>query len=195
MNHRPYITAITGGIGSGKSVVSRITAAMGYPVYDCDSQAKTLMDTSEEIKLALIREIDEGCVTDGHIDRATLSEIVFNNSQKLASLNSIVHGAVREHICHWIDGCRKAGAQRCFIETAILYESGLDKMVDEVWRIEAPVDMRIGRVMKRSGISREAVLSRIASQDSFVPTALHPLTHIIVNDGDQPLLPQIEKLL
>ena len=95
--NRHYIIAINGGIGSGKSVVSRIVTVMGYPVYDCDAQARQLMDSSDEIKAAISAGIHHACIKDGQIDRAMLASIVFEDKEKLAILNSIVHGAVREH--------------------------------------------------------------------------------------------------
>lgn len=81
------------------------------------------------------------------------------------------------------------------METAILYQSGLDVMVDDVWSVDAPAELRIERVMARNSFSRQQVEARIASQDSSVPTILHPRVFSIINDGCIPLLPQIENLL
>lgn len=187
------LIAIVGGIGSGKSVVSRIVSVMGYEVYDCDTRAKRLMDSSDDIKGRIRCEIHPGCVADGKIDRKHLAEIVFADEEALRRLNTIVHSAVREDLRCWVEQCGENNT--VFVETAILYQSGLDKMVDAVWEIDAPLDLRIERVMARNSVSREEVLARISSQDSFVPTALHPSVTHIVNDNDQPILPQIERLL
>lgn len=195
MVNSPYLIAVTGGIGSGKSIVSRIVSTLGYPVYDCDSQAKILMDTSEAIKNAISSAIDSECVIGGNIDRRKLASIVFNNASKLETLNTIVHEAVRDHLSEWIHKNAGEGQNICFVETAILYQSKLDFMVDEVWEVEAPRELRIRRVMDRNGLTREEVTSRMESQDSFIPTAKHQKVRIIINDEDQPLLPQIEKLL
>lgn len=189
--NRPYIIAINGGIGSGKSVVSRIVTAMGYPVYDCDARARQLMDSSDEIKAAISADIHRACIKDGLIDRAMLASIVFEDKEKLAILNSIVHGAVREHFASWAEN--QSGSV-CFVETAILYQSGMDTMVDEVWTVDAPLDLRIERVMKRNGLTRQAVMSRITTQDSYTPATPHPLVRLIINDADTPLLPRIEQL-
>lgn len=188
------LTAITGGIGSGKSIVSKILAAMGYPVYDCDSQAKLLMDQDDQIKKALCSEIHADCVrTDGSINRERLSEIVFGDAGALCRLNAIVHAAVRLDLKRWCGA--NIGSGRLFVETAILYQSGLDVMVDDVWSVDAPAELRIERVMARNSFSRQQVEARIASQDSYVPTILHPRVFSIINDGCIPLLPQIENLL
>lgn len=188
------IIAITGGIGSGKSIVSRVVEAMGYHVYDCDSQAKRLMDESDRIKQDITRRIGESCVKSGRIDRAELAGIVFGCEEKLATLNSIVHGAVREHLAMWA-ATLEGRATICFVETAILYQSGLDAMVDEVWEVTAPTELRVERVMKRNGLTAGQVKARIDSQDSFQATSPHHCVHLIVNDDDRAVLPQIERLL
>lgn len=191
----PYTIAIAGGIGSGKSMASRIVEALGYPVYDCDSQAKWLMDNSDAIKHDIAAQIDAACVKDGAIDRRTLGGIVFEDAEKLAILNSIVHGAVRDHLASWIQGHASTDGGLCFVETAILYQSGLDAMVDEVWMVDAPDELRVRRVMQRNGLSRSEVESRIATQDSYIPTTPHSRIRLIINDGDTPLLPRIEQLI
>lgn len=185
-----HIVAITGGIGSGKSVVSRIVAVMGMMVYDCDSRAKRLMDTSDEIKKRIASEISEGCITDDNrIDRSRLSKCVFNDAAALTTLNMIVHGAVREDFRLWC--CRHAAEHVLFVETAILYQSGMDSMVDEVWEVTASEQVRIARVMERNNLSASEVKARIMSQDAYVPVRKHPRVVHIDNNGDVALLPQI----
>lgn len=186
------LIAITGGIGSGKSVISDILRAMGHKVYDCDTRAKALMDTDESIKDDLINLISINAVrSDRTIDRKLLSEIVFNDSDALSRLNSIVHKAVRADLRRWRD---TSSDKTVWVETAILYASRLDREVDEVWEVTAPTELRVQRVMKRNSMSREQVLARISSQ-STTAAQLHPLTKTIVNDGVEPVLPQILSLL
>lgn len=186
------LIAITGGIGSGKSVISDILRAMGHKVYDCDTRAKALMDTDESIKDDLIDLISIDAVrSDRTIDRKLLSEIVFNDPDALSRLNSIVHKAVRADLRRWRD---TSSDKTVWVETAILYASRLDREVDEVWEVTAPTELRVQRVMKRNSMSREQVLARISSQ-STTAAQLHPLTKTIVNDGVEPVLPQILSLL
>lgn len=186
------LIAVSGGIGSGKSVVCAILRTLGHDVYDCDSEAKRLMDCDDGIKNDIACRISEDCIVGTEIDRRRLSEIVFADAEKLAILNSIVHDAVRTDILVWKESHR---ASQLFVETAILYQSGLDRMVDEVWEVSAPVDVRIRRVMQRNSLTADQVKARIEAQDSFKPEQMHPNIHTIVNDDATPLLPQIEKLL
>lgn len=186
--NKPLI-AVTGGIGSGKSVVCRILRTLGYSVLDTDSEAKAIMDADRDIHARLNSEIAAEIVCDGVIDRRRLAEIVFADAEKLAILNSIVHAAVRRRIEEWTESAPSSPA---FVETALLFQSGLNEMVDAELRITAPEEIRIRRVMARNNLSRDAVKSRIESQ-IYTPapgTTLPPLTELI-NDNTTPVLPQI----
>ncbi len=192
-NDRPLLIAITGGIGSGKSVVAEMLRSMGHCVYDCDSRARTLMDSNPEIAQQIAQSISPQAINpDGSISRARLGEIVFYNPDKLQQLNKITHQHVLADLDRWVD--EHAGTPVVWVETAILYQSGLDKMVDRIWEVTAPEDVRINRVMDRNSLSRTHVQSRIDSQRHEVP-ANHPSVETIVNDDLSPLLPQIETLL
>lgn len=187
------LTAITGGIGSGKSVVCNLVKFLGYPVYDCDSRAKRLMDNDLGIKKSLKEKISEDVVFEsGEINRARLSQIVFSDPRKLDELNRIVHASVRDDLKRWVE--RHRDADRLFVETAILYQSGLDAMVDDVWEVIAPRELRVERVMKRNGCLAEEVERRIASQN-YVPSRPHEKVYVIENDGTTPILPRILDLL
>lgn len=185
------LIAITGGIGAGKSVVSRILSTMGYAVYDTDSHARRIMDCSTALKDELVRHFGDRVLVNGCIDRPYLASVVFNDSEKLKTLNSLVHSAVIEDLLRWRDGLNCSIA---FVETAILYQSGLDKHVDSVWEVTTPEDVRIARVMRRNGITRDEVKARIASQ-YHRPEHPHPKVTQLVNDDSTPLLPQILHLL
>lgn len=188
------LIALTGGIGAGKSVVARLLRTMGYAVFDCDIEARMLMDGDDDIKARIGTEIAAEAIDgQGAIDRARLSEIVFADAGKLARLNAIVHGAVKERLARW---CERQKRRPVFVETAILYQSGLNRMVDAEWRVEAPAEIRVARVMARNGISREQVMARIEAQ-RYTPADGEPMpeTRIIENDGTTPLLPQVLDLL
>ena len=187
------LIAISGGIGSGKSIVSEILQANGFNVYDCDSEAKRIMDNDPNIHDLLRRYIHPGAVKNGLIDRKLIASIVFNDKDRLNSLNHIVHQAVRDDITR--HRLTLSNDTVMFVETAILYQSDIDLMVDEVWAVTAPREIRIQRVMLRNNCTATEVEARINAQDEYLSPRTHPLKHIIVNDNTQPVLPQVIKLL
>lgn len=186
------LIAVTGGIGSGKSVVCNILKASGYSVYNCDDEARRIMDTYPLIWDQLCTRIHPDAVRGGVVDRPLISSIVFNDTEKLSALNAIVHKAVEDDLKLW---CTSNGnSSVLFVETAILYQSGLNRMVEANWEVTAPEELRISRVMQRNNLSREAVIARIKAQKYTAPD--HPVpTSLIINDNITPLLPQIETLL
>ena len=168
---------------------------MGHNVYDCDLRAKSIMDADENIKKLLAEKIHPDVIdTEGNINRPRLAEIVFADPDKLSTLNSIVHSAVRADMKGWTESIN---ADRAWVETAILYESGLDKLVDDIWEVTAPQELRIKRVMRRNAMTAAQVKARIDSQQStdFQKHATPQSIHLIVNDDLQPLLPQVLALL
>lgn len=181
--------AICGGIGSGKSVVSAILRSMGYEVYDCDCEARHLMEGSEDIKARIASEISfEVIAADGGILRPRLAELVFADPELLLRLNAIVHGAVRADIAR-----RLAANPQLFVETAIPVSGGIAAMeqCSCVWQVTAPEALRVERVMKRNHITATEVIARIGAQHGeYVPAAME-----IVNDGRQAVLPQLHRLL
>lgn len=186
------IIAITGGIGSGKSVVSRILEKLGYPVYDCDSHAKEIMNKDYDIKRTIQSKVCHDAIdSNGDIDRKAIADVVFSDHSKLEVLNRIVHSAVLNDFLVWASASH---SELVFVETAILYQSGLDKIVHEVWEVKAPEDLRIERVCVRNSISPAEVKARINSQNIEVNNP-HPNIKIIINDHYHSLLLQIHSSL
>lgn len=192
----PFI-AVTGGIGCGKSVVCRILSEKGFQVYDCDSRAKTLVDTSPEIIENIASGICPEAVRNNNgslvLDRRRLAQDVFSDPEKLTRLNALVHGAVIEDIKLWYE-TNADGTSPLFVETAILYQSGLDKVVDIVWEVAAPVELRLQRACLRDGATSQAIAARIRAQQITVRRP-HPRVFKLTNDDITPLLPQINHLL
>ena len=188
------LIAITGGIGSGKSVVSRIVEIMGYHVYDCDSRAKALMTESDEVRRQLMEAFgQETFLGDGSLNRQHLSAKAFGNAEALARLNGIVHPATANDILQWAKAQSDEGSQVAFIETALLRTASLDRLVDEVWHVTAPADVRITRVMARSGLTAQQVQDRMASQALEEQPASGE--QVIINDDTTAVLPQVLHLL
>lgn len=188
------LIAITGGIGSGKSVVARLVQVMGHKVYDCDSRAKALMTQSEEVRRQLVEAFGkETFHSDDTLNRQHLSKVAFSDDKALARLNGIVHPATARDMQQWAQSQADGGAQVAFVETALLRTAGLDRLVDEVWHVTAPASVRIPRVMARSGLTEQQVRERIAAQS--LEDALAPGEHSIVNDDAAAVLPQVITLL
>ncbi len=184
--------AITGGIGSGKSVVSRILATMGVPVYDCDSKAKEIMVADSSIVKGLKRMFGESCYnSDGTLDKSFLASRIFTDDNNIERVNALVHPAVKKDFENW---AAKMDCPIVAVESAVLYESGLIDSVDKVLVVWTDKETAIRRTMQRSGMSRNQVLSRMQKQVSADELLL--LTDFsIYNGGDNPLLPEILELL
>lgn len=154
---------ICGGIGGGKSTVCALLAEKGVPVYDSDSRAKALMNTSPEIVDAVKAAFGEQSYRDGMLDRAYLASKVFGDEAALARLDAIVHPAVRRDFEEW---AAEQQADYVVLESAILFESGFDACVDASVAVLAPHLLRLERAMQRDGAVREQILERMAAQMS-----------------------------
>ncbi|MDE6183232.1 MAG: dephospho-CoA kinase [Rikenellaceae bacterium] len=183
--------AITGGIGSGKSTVCMAVRAMGYPIYDSDKEARRLMEEKETIIESVVEVFGPEAYHEGHLNRRAVAEKAFSSPDKLLKLNSIVHPAVIEDFSAWASR-QKSGL--VFIETAILFESGLDKAVDTIVVITAPEELRIERIVRRDGCSAGEARRRIDAQMSQERLA-EAADYVITADDATPVLPQLEGVL
>lgn len=185
------LIAVTGGIGAGKSFVCNILRKRGYNVYDCDLEARRILEHDKEIQHRIASEIDSQSIINGKVDRARLASVVFSDKDKLNILNSIVHGRIRRDVARTTAYDRQNGL--VFVETALLYSSGLYHEVDGEWRVEAPENIRIDRVCMRNNVSPQQVKSRIAAQTHDTDPE-HPLDFVITiyNDGKEDLDSQID---
>ena len=169
---------ITGGIGSGKSYVCKRLAKHGIEVYDCDAAAKRLIRTSTDLQQQLTELI-------GSLDKAAMSRFLLASEANQQALNAIIHPAVFRDF-------EESGIQ--WMESAIMYESGIYRLVDKVVVLTAPLELRIQRIMSRDGISREKALQwihRQLPQEQVVARA----DYEIVNDGIADIDSQIDLLL
>ena len=156
---------ITGGIGSGKSTVCKLFENFQIPVYYADDRAKWLMNNKKSLKAALCASFGEAVYNEeGKLDRAYLANIVFNNKEKLDTLNSIVHPAVFEDGQKWQLEQQAKGAPYTLKEAALLFETGSYKTLDKIIVVTAPEELRIKRVMQRDNTTKEAVLARMSKQ-------------------------------
>lgn len=186
------LIGLTGGIGTGKSTVARILRLRGYEVYDCDLEAKRLMDESMEVRRSLRDHWGEEIYSaEGELDRRKVAQYVFADRREKAWLDSLVHGLVRDDVKRWAATHTDYSHDTVFVESAILFTSGLADMCQEVWEVTAPLDTRVERVMKRSGMTREQALARIDAQREEQKVCQSSHTRQIVNNGTTPLLDAI----
>lgn len=181
---------ITGGIGSGKTTVSKIFELLHVPVYYADAASKDLYHTDKDLIKKVRHHFGDDIYADGVLDKAKLSQIVFSDQNKLDLLNSLVHPLTIKHAREWM-----ANQQGHYLikEAALLFESGSANGLDYVIGVYAPQHLRIKRVMDRDAVSREQVLHRIATQvDESIKMKL--CDFVIMNDEQQAVIPQVLQL-
>ena len=182
---------ITGGIGSGKSVVAQILEAMHFPVYYSDQQSKILVDTDLIIREELIKLLGKEVYLDGKLNRPFLTQQLFSNDELRLKINQIIHPKVREAFTNWVN---KQSSNLVFNEAAILFETGAYQLMDYNILVTAPLELKIERVLKRDNITINEIQERISKQwsdEEKIPLA----DFVIVNDEVKPLLQQIEAIL
>ena len=170
---------ITGGIGSGKSYISSLLREqLNVPVYDCDSEAKRLMVEDEDIQQRLKELVGIYVYKEGKLQKSVLANYLFSDPHHAQKVNAIIHPAVKEDFLKWAKH-QQVGV--IAVESAILYESGLDTTVDKIIFVDAPKELRIQRVMQRDGSSRQEVEARIKMQRA--EEQRQKADYIIENEG------------
>ncbi len=190
-----YLIGITGGIGSGKSYVAAALREKGFPIYDCDNEAKRIIQQDSHVQQAIIQLFGEEAYL--HVPNQLsdsprvyhpkyVAAQVFQNPQLLQQLNAIVHPAVYRDIQAWKDLQTTSYA---FVESAILFESNLAPLFDSIICITAPLEQRIQRAMGRNRTTREQVEQRI--QNQMDDTQRQALSSLVVHNDDSTSLQQI----
>lgn len=178
---------ITGGIGSGKTIVCKLFETFGIPVFYADEAAKYLMNNDEVLKQKISSTFGANIYADGVLQRQTLAAMIFNNKAKLAALNALVHPATIAYAEEWFS---KQQSRYALKEAAIFFESGTNKGIDVMIGVDAPEDIRIHRVLARGGVTIQDVKNRIAEQmDNDEKMKL--CQYVITNDDTTPVLPQV----
>ena len=190
MIHKPLQIGITGGIGSGKSLVSKIFSALRIPVYDADSHAKELMTTDGILVSAIKKEFgDLSYHSNGALNREYLSNHVFNNEEKLRALNNLVHPRVGIHYENWVR--EKSESSYVLKEAALLYEAGSYKALDKIIVVHTPLDLRIERIRKRDSHRSVEQIKAIVEKQLPEDEKLKRADYIIVNDETQLVTKQV----
>lgn len=183
--------AITGGIGSGKSIVCKTIESIGYPVYYSDQRAKDLINTSSHIICSLKNLYGEDIYKDGSINKKRLASIIFNSKTELNKVNAIVHPEVETDFINWT---KKQGKTITFKESAIIFESQLEHLFNYTIGITTDKETRIRRVMNRENCTRESVIVRIKNQ--LPQETIYKLSDFIIENSEtKALLPQIINII
>ena len=177
------IVGITGGIGSGKSTIAQALRQRGFSVYDCDAEAKRIIVEDEVVRKAIVGLLGENAYVDGRYNTAYVAQRVFEDGALREQLNAIVHPAVEHDI---------RVKQPDFVESAILYESGLDKLCEKVIVVDAPEEIRLARTINRNYDVRARMRAqeRVKSQESRVDSN----TLLLCNDGKESIEALVEKI-
>lgn len=182
---------LTGGIGSGKSTIAKVFSTLGIPIYNSDERAKELIQSNAQVKQSIVAEFGEEAYLNGEYNREFIAQQAFNNAEKLAKLNSIVHPAVRADFESWCE--THTSSPYIIKEAAILFESGAYKGLDKTINVSASEQLRAERVAKRDASSIESVQQRMKNQLSDSERKeLADFT--IVNDDSQLVIPKVLEL-
>jgi dephospho-CoA kinase len=178
---------LTGGIGSGKTLVSEIFIRLGIPVFNADNESKTILNTDKEVIQQIINNFG-ALYTKNGINREKLASIIFNDQAALETINSIIHPKVREYFHSWT--AKHVNAKYVIEEAAILFESNAYKELDFTINVHADELIRISRVIARDKTTAESVKSRMNNQWSD-KERIELADFTIYNNGDKMVLPQV----
>ena len=181
---------LTGGIGSGKSVVAKIFSTLGIPVFNADEAAKQIMQTSPEIKIKLIQQFGAAIYNELGLDKEKLAAIVFNDPFQLQLLNAIVHPVTIQAAKDW---AAKQNSPYVIKEAALIFESGAADGLFKVIGVTAPLSLKIQRVMQRDGVSKDQVEARMQHQISDT-IKMRLCDYVIQNNNQEMLIPQVLEL-
>jgi dephospho-CoA kinase len=182
------IIGLTGGIGSGKSTVARMFTVLGVPVYHSDDRAKELY-FDEEVRKKVTSLLGPGAYfSDGKLNKSYISEKIFKDSALLHLINAIIHPAVGADFRNFIENNKTA---RFIVkESALLFEAGIEKQVDKIILVTAPLEIKLKRVRERDRSSDEEILQRMNNQLPDEKKTGH--SHfVIINDEEKAVIPQV----
>jgi dephospho-CoA kinase len=185
------IIGLTGGIGAGKSTVCLIFRALGIPVYDADSRAKWLLAHDPDLRQAVMAQFGADTYRpDGTLDRARLAAAVFGHEEHRQVLNRLVHPRVGEDTRAWVQA--QAGVAPYVIkEAALMIESGAHLGLDRLVVVTAPLALRLSRVLARDPQRSEQEVRAIMAAQLPEEEKLKLADHVVHNDGEQLLVPQV----
>ncbi|OON70861.1 dephospho-CoA kinase [Hymenobacter sp. CRA2] len=185
---------ITGGIGSGKTVVCRLFALLGVPVYDADTRAKWVMNHDPVLHASLTAAFGPETYLPEGLNRTYLAQVAFNNPEQLARLNGLVHPRVGHDFAAWAKAQEHAGHAYVLKEAALLYESGSWQQLDRIITVYAPQAIRQQRVLHRDPHRTPQDILAIIGKQLSEEEKLRRADYVIRNDDQQLVLPQVLQL-
>ncbi len=183
---------ITGGIGSGKSIASRLFHALGVPVYDADTRARWVMENDAALRGELRAVFGpETYDAAGRLNRAALAALVFGQPARLARLNGLVHPHVGTDFEQWAAAQQQRGHSYVLKEAALLFEAGSYKQLDRIITVFAPLAVRTARVLRRDPQRSAADVAAIMAKQLSEGEKMQRADYVLANDDVRPVLPQV----
>ncbi len=192
MPNKPLKIGITGGIGSGKSLVTKIFSLVGIPVYDADTRAKSILSFHPDVKKEIIHFLGEEAYIGGELNRRYIAEKVFNDKRKIEKINAIVHPRVGEDFNDWAK--QHSHYPYLLKEAALLYESGSYMQLDKIIVVFAPLEMRLKRVLARDTQRTEQEVKAIMDKQITDEEKIKKADFVIYNDETKLVIPQVMAL-
>lgn len=182
---------LTGGIGAGKSIVSKVLMSLNYPVFNSDLEAKLILTSSAEVRKEIATYFGSEAYINGELNKKLIAKRIFSDDKARLKINSIIHPRVRKA---FDDFARKYNNFLVFNEAAIIFETNRESAFDKTILVTAPLELKISRIIARDKMSKKDVLARMNKQwtdEQKIPLA----DFIIENDEKQALLPQLMEVL
>lgn len=183
---------VTGGIGSGKSVVCEILRLHGIPIFNADIEAKNLNDTSPVIRAQLIKHFGEDIYRGTKLDKQKFARIIFQSPKNVKIANSIIHPELAKHFARWAKD--RAHHPIIALDAALLFEAGFDAYLDYIITVSAPRESRIARAMERDKATKAEIEARMSKQ---MPEEekIRRSHFVIENNNVKPLIEQVSAIL
>lgn len=181
---------VTGGIGSGKTTICKVFAALGIPVFYADHEARLVMDNDRTIMDKINSAVGRDMYLNGSLDRGELAGLIFNDGFLLGKINSIVHPVVFDRFTCWSAG---QTASYVIMEAAILFESGASELVDKVLTVVTPMEERIERMIRGKKLTRQQLTERINNQMDD-EARIRKSDYVIYNSENDMIVPAVLKV-
>lgn len=188
----PLRVGITGGIGSGKTIVTKIFSLLNIPVYNADIRAKWILANNSKVKEGVLKLFGSESFIEGELNRKYIAGLVFDNEEKLGKLNALVHPEVGKDFEQWAEA--QSGSDYVLKEAALMFESGSYKLLDKVITVFCPEELRIKRLLQRDDRRTEKEIKQIMEKQLSEKEKVKRSDYVIFNDETQLVIAQVLQL-